>query len=409
MKIYFETYGCTSNKADTRALEALAENEGHKITDNLDKADLVVLNTCIVIKKTENRMIKRIKELNDNSLVVAGCLAEIKENEIKEINKDIDVVPPNELSSFLEVIGNKEKKLPKWEIPVNKDGVLGQLQISEGCVGNCSYCITKFARGNLKTFPLNNLVEKAESLINDGVKELQLTAQDTATYGLRTKNNLYDLLKDINEIEGDFRVRIGMMNPQNVINRVSEIINVYKLEKVYNFLHLPVQSGSNSVLDKMNRNYDVSEFKEIVRKFKEEIGGVLSTDIIVGFPGETRKDFEKTVSLIKDIEPDVLNITRFSPRPGTKADDFDEVKSKIKKERSKRLTELKKVIARDQKEKEVGSIKNVLVTKDGKKDTMIGKDMDYNTVVIEDDVEIGEFVDVEIMDFSFAYLIGEVI
>ncbi|PTD93850.1 threonylcarbamoyladenosine tRNA methylthiotransferase [archaeon SCG-AAA382B04] len=407
MNIYFETYGCTSNKSDTRKMEALAKNSDHKIVDDIEKSDLVVINTCVVIEKTENRMLNRIKELKNLKLVVAGCLSKVNQEGVKEIDSDIKLISPQDLSEFAEVVGDKKKDLDKWEILNERDGVEGQIQISEGCKGNCSYCITKFARGNLRKFPKNSIVNEVRNLVNEGVKEIQLTAQDTSTYGLDGKDDLYSLVEEINGIEGEFRIRIGMMNPNNVVDKKDRLIKVFELDKVYNFLHLPVQSGSNKVLRDMQRGYSVRDFKEIVKVYREKNGGLLSTDVIAGFPSENENDFEKTVSLIQDIEPEILNITRYSPRPGTKAAESDEIISQEKKNRSKKLTKLKKKIGKKRRKRYLGKTREVLVLKEGKEDTMIGKDPDYNTVVIEDNVCIGDFVDVEISDFSFTYLVGK--
>lgn len=410
MKIYFETYGCTSNKADTRVMEALAKKAGHEVSSSYENADMVVINTCVVIKKTEKRMLRRIKELKDKNLVVAGCLSEVNPDEAKALSEDIDFVSPRDLGKFFVIIGGDEKKIPKYEVPVESDGVFGQLQISEGCVGNCSYCVTKFARSPLRAFPKNKLVANAKKLIHNGVLELQLTAQDTATYGLDEENDLFDLVSEINAFKDDFRIRIGMMNPSNVKDKMDRLKRVFKLDKTYNFFHLPVQSGSNEVLEAMNRSYTVKDFKEIISVYKNEINGVISTDVIAGFPGETERDFRKTISLLKEVEPDIINITRYSNRPGTKASEMEEIDSKTKKERSKQLTQIKKEIGRNNREKEVGAVKEVLVLKNGKRDTMVGRDWDYNTVVIRnDEVSIGDSIEVKIKDYTFAYLIGDLI
>lgn len=406
MNIYFETYGCTSNKADTKVMEGLAKKLDNKVVDDIKEADLVVLNTCVVIGKTEQRMLKRIRELADKNLVVAGCLSETNREKVREINENIDLLSPREVGEFANLIGDETKDLSKWEAPSETNGVEAQVQISEGCVGNCSYCITKFARGSLRTFPRNQIIRKVDELVEAGAKEIQLTAQDTATYGLRGENDLVDLVGGIDELPGDFRVRVGMMNPSNVIVKTDRLLRVFDLNKVYNFLHLPIQSGSNKILRDMNRGYSVEDFREIVRRFRQKTDGILSTDVIAGFPTETKKDFEKTLSLIKSIEPEILNITRYSPRPRTKASEMKEIDSQEKKNRSKELTKIKKEIGRNRRKRFIDETREVLVTGVGKNQTMVGKDEAYNTVVIEGDAEVGEFTDVKIHDCSFAYLEG---
>jgi len=403
--IYFETYGCTTNRADTDVMKGIVEEAEFELACSPDEADFVVINTCTVIDKTEKRMLRRIRELSDKNLIVAGCLASAQPEVIRNIDKSIEILPPSEVGDLLSHVGGTTC-FDKWSAPSNLDGVIGRVQIADGCLGNCSYCITKKARGELESSPVELVLQKIEELVFKGAKEIQLTAQDTAAYGKDIESDLPTLIDNIMGLEGDFRVRVGMMNPFSIKGMENEILNMYQHNRIYNFLHLPLQSGSNKILKKMGRPYTQDYYLDFAGKYKEKVGGVLSTDVIAGFPNETQQDFNETISTIKKLEPDIINITRYSPRPGTKASEKNEIKSSEKKERSKRLTKLRKKYGKQNKKPLIGSKRSVLVTKPGKKDTYIGRDKNYNPVVIKNNVSIGQEVEIEIDDYTFAYLEG---
>ncbi|WGI17418.1 tRNA (N(6)-L-threonylcarbamoyladenosine(37)-C(2))-methylthiotransferase [Methanonatronarchaeum sp. AMET-Sl] len=404
--IYFETYGCTTNRAETDVMKGMVKDSGYQLVDSPDKADLVVINTCTVIDKTEKRMLRRIKDFEDKNVVVAGCLASAQPEDVKEIDGDAILLPPDKVGDLLSYMGG-ETCYRKWDAPTHIDGAIGRVQIADGCKGNCSYCITKKARGKLESSPINSVVSRVEKMVHQGVKEIQLTAQDTAAYGLDINTDIATLINKVTGIKGDYKVRVGMMNPFNTKGIEDEIIDLYKNKKVYNFLHLPLQSGSKKILRKMNRSYSPEYFEQLINKYKRKVGGTVATDIITGFPGETEKDFQKTVDIIKKIEPDIINITRYSPRPGTKAYELKEIKSSEKKKRSKKMTELRKKYGKQNKKKLIGKQKMVLITKKGKKNTYIGRDIDYNPVVVKNPVKIGKKYKIKLDGFTFAYLTGK--
>ncbi|OUJ19097.1 2-methylthioadenine synthetase [Methanonatronarchaeum thermophilum] len=403
--IYFETYGCTTNRADTDVMKGIVRASGYRLVESPDKADYVVVNTCTVIDKTEKRMLRRIEELKDKNIIVAGCLASAQPGLIKDIDSQINLLPPERVGDILEHLDGGVC-FEKWVAPMEVDGVIGRIQIADGCKGSCSYCITKKARGSLESSSIQEILNRVRSLVGEGVREIQLTAQDTAAYGLDIDKNLPELVEKIIDIEGDFKIRVGMMNPFNTKGIEKEIIDMYRHDKVYNFLHLPLQSGSPKILKKMNRPYSPDYFLNLVDSYKQKVGGSFSTDIITGFPGETKEDFQKTVEIIKKIEPDIINITRYSPRPKTDAYVLEEIESSEKKKRSKKMTQLRKKYGKKNKEKLLGDKRTVLVTKEGKKDTYIGRDRDYNPVVVKNPVKIGGEYKIKIDGYTFAYLTG---
>ncbi len=406
MKFYFETYGCTSNRADTDLMKGIIEERGHKTVSDPRESDVSVINTCIVIGKTENRMLNRIKELSETGcdLVVSGCLSATGRKKIKEIDESIKIFTPDEPGRITEFFD--EEPLEKKEAPSKINGVVGRIQIAEGCLGNCAYCITKYARGSLTSFPEKNILEKIRSMVDQGAKEIRLTAQDTGDYGKDIGTDLPSLLSKISEIEGDFNVRVGMMNPRSVKDFFDEVVEEMRDPCFYNFLHIPVQSGSKKVLEKMKRGYEPEIFEKFVETAREEIGATVSTDVITGFPGETEKEFEKTVNILERTKPDIINITRYSERPGTEAAEMKHPSHNDSKKRSKRITELRNRICGEMRRKRVGKTVDATVIEKGKPGSVIARDKYYTPIVVQKDLEPGESIEVKIRKGKWSYVEG---
>ncbi len=419
MKVYLETYGCTMNQADSDLIRGVLSRK-YQLVDRIDEAEIAVINTCGVIEFTERKILRRMEELKRRGKIViaAGCLTKIARDRVSKIC-DALVSPDNIhlIDGVVEKVLKGEKvellspnKIDKASLHGLKrrlnDNAIAIVSISEGCLGKCSYCATKMARGHLRSFSIENIVSEIREVVNAGYKEIQLTSQDTGAYGLDKGYTLVDLLEKISEIEGEFRVRVGMMNPQHVINIIDDLINAFSSEKIYKFIHVPVQSGDNRVLEDMRREYTVEDFIEIVRLFRKHFDDVtLSTDIIVGFPTESEESFWKSYELIKEVKPDIVNITRFSPRKGTLAAKMKDIPNWIKKERSRKLTELTRKIGLENNIKFVGRRERVLITRKGKKDTLLSRTDSYRPVIINRGC-IGEFTDVKICGATFNYLKG---
>jgi MiaB-like tRNA modifying enzyme len=351
MEIYFETYGCQANQNNTEIMKGLVRQAGLEITGNLSIADIIVINTCIVKGRTEKKIERRIKDLSKlgKPVIVSGCLPEVRKNKeyldneniyllgthhFLDINKLIRKISENKRKEFLDF--KNEEKLLTGKIPKNKK--IGITQISEGCLGNCSFCLVKYAKGKLFSYQEDKIIKNIKNDLEAGAKIVHLTSQDNASYGLPEERNFPGLLKKISKLKGNFKIKIGMMNPDNVLPILNDLIKIYKNKKVEKFLHLPVQSGSNKILKKMNRKYKIGDFIKIVKRFKEEISDLeLWTDIIVGFPGETREDFEKTKRLLKHIKFNKINLSRFWKREGTKAAEMKQLSQQIIKKRVKEL------------------------------------------------------------------------
>ncbi len=397
MKYYVESYGCTLNQGETEMIAETYDKNGHTRVNDALEADLAIIGTCVVIKKTEERMKRRIDELKSkcSELIVTGCLTTTDKAEITNRCPNAELIKPGDMEMTR----------------AQRESNIGVIPISTGCFGNCTYCITKLARGELKSRSINKIKERFRSLLERSVKEIRLSCQDTASYGIDIDSSLPELLNELASIDGNFRIRVGMMNPDTANPIEDEIIQAYKNKKTYNFLHLPLQSGSDEVLKRMNRKYTVSEWKSIVNDFREEIPDLtLSTDIIVGFPGETEEDFNKTIQVLKKSKPDIVNVTRFSPRPGTEACDMnDKVQSLEKKNRSKKLTDLRFKISRENNNEYLGRRENILVLEQGKGNSLKGRMDNYKVVVLKDAPKdlIGKRIEVKITDYDDVYLVGE--
>jgi threonylcarbamoyladenosine tRNA methylthiotransferase CDKAL1 len=421
VRVYVESYGCTRNKADGEIMEAILLKAGYELAESPESADYVVVNTCAVKDPTEHKMARRIRELLDSGkkVIATGCLVHVNPDVIdprvsgmlgvKSIDRIAEAIETAERGGKLvSVEGWKERNLDKLELPrLWKSGVVFVVPISEGCLNACTYCATRFARGVLKSYKPELVVKWIKEALTRGYKEIQLSSEDTGCYGFDIGTNLAKLLDEITAIEGDFRVRVGMMNPNHVLKFLDELIEAYQDPKVYKFLHLPVQSGDNEVLRRMGRNYTVEEFEEIVREFRKRIPGLnLNTDIIVGFPGESDEAFQNTVELVKRVRPDKINVSRYSPRPGTIAAKWKQLPGWKVKERSRLLHRLRLQIAYEINQTYVGKVVEVLVHGPGEKGGVEARTFNYKDVIL-DAGDKGEITRAKITWAGSTYLRGE--
>jgi MiaB-like tRNA modifying enzyme len=418
MKVYIETYGCTANKSDESIIKGLLLKRKHDIVDSIDNADAAVILTCTVIGSTEQRMLHRIRELQKHpvKLVVSGCMASVQPELIKSTVPDAILLKPQYIHHISDVLEDKKTRFTtrdKTGLPRKFDNIIAPIAISEGCLFSCSYCITSPARGKLRSFPIEGIVRDVCQAVKNGCREIQLTAQDTASYGLDINSDLVELLNRVCEIKDFFKIRVGMMNPQSLLNKLNNIIEAYSNLKIYKFLHLPVQSGSNYILEKMNRGYTREDFLKIVSAFRDRYPDItISTDVIVGFPGEDEEAFNQTIDLIKIAKPDIVNITRFSARPFTRAKLMKErVPTEVAKERSRKLTKLCKTISKKINQRYIGRRYSVVITEyDEKHGTFVGRNDNYKPVVLKDkNISTGDIVIAEIIDAFPTYLLGKVI
>ncbi|PKL67759.1 MAG: threonylcarbamoyladenosine tRNA methylthiotransferase [Methanobacteriales archaeon HGW-Methanobacteriales-1] len=419
MKVYIETLGCTFNQADSQIMAGLLLENNAEIVKTIEEAEVAILNTCYVKHPTEHKVINKIKKFNqdypDKKLIVAGCMVEIEPEKLHQIAPEAGWIGPHQIKKAPEAVESalcgenlrltgfsREEKvgLPKMRF----NPYIHIIQICEGCLGKCSYCCTRFARGGLQSYPSGAIKEEAYQALKEGCVEIQLTAQDTAAYGKETGEKLSDLIKSISSLEGDFRIRIGMMHPKNMMDNVDGLIEAFKSKNVYKFLHIPIQSGNDQVLHDMHRGHTVEEFKEIIAVFRREIPEIsIATDIIVGYPTEDEAAFDDTCELIKDIKPNFIHLSKYKHRHRAESCALEEIHFTELKRRSKFMEGIKNDITREDNQKLIGTTQEVLVVEEGRKGGFIGRTNSYIPVVVQD-AEVGSFKTVKITEATSTYL-----
>ena len=418
MKVYMESYGCSVNQADGEMMLGLLKKNGFEIVNSVNESDINIINTCIVKTPTENRMRYRIKKLylTRKPLIVTGCMPKTQKNTIEKIAPKASLIGPDSISSISDAVKKslltekfvltKDLRKPKVCLPrVRKNPVIDICEISTGCMANCAFCEVKYAKGKLFSYPVDKIVEEIKIGLKEGCKEIWITSQDCGCWGFDKGKTLPELLNKICEIKEKFFIRVGMMNPIHLKGILNELLYLYQNEKIFKFLHLPVQSGSNKILKKMNRGYTVTDFNNIVENFRNEFRSLtLSTDIIVGFPDETEKDFQMTLDLIKKVKPDIVNVSKFGARPGTKAAKMEQLPVNVINRRSRVLMNTVKKIQLDQNKKWVGWKGKILID-EIKNKNVIGRNFAYKPIVLKDG-KLGEFKEVKIKTVSSTSLFG---
>ncbi len=319
-KIWIEAYGCSASVADSEMISGLILNNGHTIAQSEDESDLNMIVTCSVKDATADKMIHRIKTLASKPLVVAGCLPKAERSTVERFSSQASLLGPNSLGKTLDVIsstleGRKtvelaDSDLTKVGLPkVRLNPTIGIIEISSGCMSECTFCQTKLSKGDLKSYRIGDIVRQATLDVDDGCSEIWLTSTDNGCYGFDIGTSLPELIHAVGEIKRDFMIRVGMMNPMYLPRIKNGLLEAFENTKVFRFLHVPVQSGSDKVLRDMKRGHTSKVFREASKSFKEKFGRfTISTDIIVGFPTESEEDFIQTVDLIQDTKPDVINL-----------------------------------------------------------------------------------------------------
>jgi MiaB-like tRNA modifying enzyme len=375
--VYIETYGCRYNFGDTAKLIEILKHKGSSFVDSAEAADAVIINTCTVVGPTERRMLRRLSRFRDYDLYVTGCMPEVQRDAI------FAVCTPTILPS--ETI-HKEYQ----SVRTVGGGGVAIVQVAQGCLGRCTYCLTRIARGSLKSFPEEEIQAEILKHANTGTPEIQITAQDVSCWGRDIGKSLPDLLNGIGDLPGQFMIRVGMMNPATVKGILDDLVDAYASDRIFKFVHLPVQSGSDAILDQMGRGYTVADFEEIVAAFKNRFPKItLATDMIVGFPGETPEDFSESLELIERVRPNKVNITRYSQRPFTPLSSKEDFPEWVKKDRSRTMNSLaEKVYASINAgclEKQVA----FRVTETIKKGSVMARASNYLGIVINENLPVG--------------------
>ncbi len=433
--VYIKTFGCAMNQDDSEIMGGVLLKSGYSLVSSLEDADVIIVNTCGVKETTENRVLsylKKIDKINNKVKIVAGCLPLMNlEKVVKAIPSYSAIIGPEYvdgidkvLSSILNngplILLRRSRRAARNLIPKARfSRIIGIVPIANGCLNACTFCSVKFSRGHLKSYPLQDIIAEIEWLISHNYREIWLTAQDTGIYGFDIGITLIDLLEKIEQLDGEFYVRVGMMNPSGILDFAEDLARIYsKSKKLFKFVHLPVQSGSDRILELMRRGHSVNDFIKIVNTFRKYIPNItLSTDIIVGFPSESEDDFYATVELLKTIKPDIVNISRYGKRPNTLAAKMpNQIPTDVKKNRSRLLSKIVDEISLENNRKWLYWEGNVLIDEISKTDDLIGRNIFYKPIVIKSDMRnnistkvfslIGQIKKVRVESFSSHVLFG---
>ena len=357
IRIRIEAYGCSANMSDSQTIAGILNANGFDIVDKGVESDLNIIVTCSVKDTTEHRMLSRIRALSRTGkpLIIAGCLAKTETARLEKLFSGASLLGPRSLSKTIDSVnaslkgrrtfelGDADGQL-KLNIPrVRISPVISIVQIGIGCMSECSFCQTRIAKGRLTSYRVGDIIRTIKIDVRDGCKEVWLSSTDNGCYGLDIGTNLVCLLQKCRSIVGDFKIRIGMMNPMYMTYIKEGLIQLFEdSSRFFRFLHIPVQSGSARILRSMRRGHTADMYHNIVNLFRSKYPDItIGTDVIVGFPNESDADFEQTLNLLSESKPDVVNCSRYSLRSGTSASLMEgRLGSEVLKKRSLRVHDL---------------------------------------------------------------------
>ncbi len=424
-KVYFETYGCSASLADAEMTIGQLLMNGFEIAKSPEEADVNIIVTCTVKSATANHMISRIGKLSSTNLplVVTGCMPKTEMTVIEKINPKASMLGPNSIENSVEVVrsaiaGKKlviinDSQRPKLQLPKFRiNPIVEILEIASGCLSACTFCQVKIAKGRLRSYPIDQIADETNRAVREGCKEIWLTSTDNGCYGKDMRTNLAELINSVSNVEGNFWVRVGMMNPIHLRRITSALLKSYSSSKVFKFLHIPVQSGSETILKAMKRGHTVKDFEVLANNFRNAFPfSSLSTDIIVGYPDESSGDFGESLSLIERVQPDVVNISKFGARAGTEAAKLKQLPTNVVSTRTKELVDLVKSAGRIRNERWLGWEGEIIVDEKGtKQGTWVGRNAAYRPVVVANEQKLfGKTVEVRINNITNTYLLGNMV
>ncbi|XP_047714455.1 threonylcarbamoyladenosine tRNA methylthiotransferase isoform X2 [Prionailurus viverrinus] len=426
-KIWMRTWGCSHNNSDGEYMAGQLAAYGYEITENASDADLWLLNSCTVKNPAEDHFRNSIKKAQEENkkIVLAGCVPQAQPRQdylkglsiigVQQIDRVVEVVEETIKGHSVRLLGQKKNNgkrlggapldLPK----IRKNPLIEIISINTGCLNACTYCKTKHARGNLASYPIDELVDRAKQSFQEGVCEIWLTSEDTGAYGRDIGTSLPALLwKLVEVIPRGAMLRLGMTNPPYILEHLEEMAKILNHPRVYAFLHIPVQSASDSVLTEMRREYCVADFKRVVDFLKEKVPGItLATDIICGFPGETDQDFQETVKLVEEYKFPSLFINQFYPRPGTPAAKMAQIPAQVKKQRTKDLSRV--FHSYNPYDHKIGERQQVLVTEESFDSKFyVAHNRFYEQVLVpKDPTFMGKMIEVDIYESGKHFMKGQ--
>ena len=425
--ISFYTLGCKVNQYETNAMAQKFEESGYKVVHGDEKSDVAIVNTCTVTNMSDRKsrqILRRIKKINPHTVVVAvGCYVQVAKEKVEKI-PEIDLVLGNnekkDIVEYIETYLRDNEKLNKVsDVMYQKQFIdfgtitytektRAAIKIQDGCDRFCSYCIIPYARGRVRSRKSESITEEVKQIVNEGIQEIVITGIHVASYGKDFEEDykLIDLLEDLNKIENLKRIRLSSIEPMIITDKFIERLT--KLEKICHHFHLSLQSGCDETLKRMNRRYTTTDFMEVVKRIRNKYqDAMLTTDVIVGFPGETEKEFETTYNFLKEVKFYKMHVFKYSQREGTKAAVMpNQVDGDIKEQRSQRLIELSNKNQEEYNKDYIGKQVEVLFEeREGK--YYKGHTANYIMVKYETEEELENCIKtVNVMDYKDDYLVA---
>ncbi len=422
-KVKFLTLGCKVNLYETEAMKGLFENAGYEVTEK-ENADVFVINTCTVTAMSDRKsrqMIRRAKKKNPNSIVcVVGCYSQVAPEEVAKI-RDIDIImgttDRTKIVEFIESFDGNRQNRVQAEIPkvfedlksTHQSRTRATLKIQDGCRNFCTYCIIPFARGPLRSKALDSTLNEVRELAKNGYKEIVLVGINLAMYGVDTNSNLTEIIEAVCSVEGIKRVRLGSLEPNLITDEFIERIK--KLDNFCHHFHLALQSGSTTVLDRMKRHYTADEYITAAKRLQNAFEDcAITTDVMVGFPGETEAEFEESRNTVKKVGFSSIHVFPYSRRKGTVADKMEnQIDENTKNIRTEKMIETGKTLKQEFFRKYVGKTVEILIERKADENTIEGHTSNFIQVFANGESCEGELVKVKLTGFKDEYMTGEIL
>lgn len=403
-RIKIINFGCSSNLAEAEMIAGLLKKSNHEIVE--ENADVAIINACSVKGHSVQKWLKEVHK--NNNVIVTGCITPANIDTVKELKASIvnthnikniadavDFVMEGNNVEMTSPIKENKASLPK----IRKNPIIEIIPVCNGCQFNCTYCATKLVKGDLYSYPAEDIISRAKQAISEGCKEIWITSQDTGAYGLDIGTNFPTLLEKLLSLDGDFKIRVGMTNPNHVYRDLKKLLELYKHPKIFKFLHIPVQSGSDNILQSMKRPYNIKQYYAVAEAFRKEIPEItISTDIIVSFPGETQEDFEMSMELLRKTKPEVLNLSKYWRMEGTKAAEMNQLPGELRTERTNLMMELFNSLALEKNRSWIGKECDIIIDEIGKSGSFVGRNDSYRPVIINGNYNFGDKVKARIIN-----------
>ena len=429
-RYYIETYGCQMNVSDSELVSNQLEKIGYTMSETVENADLIFLNTCSIRERAEETVHNRLDSLhylkkNNPKVIIGviGCMAQNLKNELLESKPYVDIIlGPDSYRRISDIISSRnhdsnhivDTKLSKYEVydnmfPSRQEGVNAWVSIMRGCDKFCTFCIVPFTRGRERSRSIASIINEVKDAISNGFVEITLLGQNVNSY-LTPDGNFVTLIEEVAKVKGVERIRYTSPHPQDITEDLLKIMSKY--DNICNYVHLPLQSGSNRILKNMNRTYTKEQYLALVDLIRSYMPNCsISTDIIVGFPGETNQEFEETLELVEKVKFDFSYTFKFSSRPGTKAAEYtNQIDEKTKQKRLERLITMQNKIRLEVNQERIGSIQKVLIEKESKKSDLFWSGRTEGniwTIVKKNGEQVKDIIDVVINDAQGVTLFGE--